>query len=65
MSKSRNTNRLPPFVPLFISTMRTPAWLAMSHGAKVLYLALKSHVPKEWNEAYLSHREASKEVGSS
>ena len=61
----KDKGRLPPFVPVFIATMKSPAWLAMSHGAKILYLALKSHVPKERNEAYLSQRDASKEVGSS
>ena len=27
-------NRLPPFVPLLIDTIDSPAWRALSHGAK-------------------------------
>lgn len=63
MSK-KDKGRLPQFVPLLHLTIKTPAWLAMSHGAKALYIALKSHVPNQRNEAFLSHRDAAKEVGS-
>ena len=59
MSK-KDKGRLAPFVPLLIATIKTPAWLATSHGAKALYVSLKSHVPKERNEAFLSHRDAVK-----
>ena len=63
MSK-KDKGRLPQFVPLLHLTIKTPAWLAMSHGAKALYIALKSHVPNQRNQAFLSHRDAAKEVGS-
>ena len=33
MSK-KDKGRLPQFVPLLHLTIKTPAWLAMSHGAK-------------------------------
>lgn len=42
----RHKNRLPPFVPLLIATLDSPAWRAMSHGAHMLYVALKRH----WNQ---------------
>jgi hypothetical protein len=43
MGKRRDNNkgRLQPFVPLLIETLDTPAWKAMSMGARVLYAALK------------------------
>jgi hypothetical protein len=44
--------------------MKTPAWLAMSNNAKVLYIALKSHAPKDHNIAFLSRRNARREIGS-
>jgi len=37
----RDKGRLPPFVPLLIATLDTPAWRALSHGARSLYVGLK------------------------
>jgi len=66
MSKVREKGRIQgPFTPLLHTTMGTPAWKALSHGARSLYVALKSHVPKHRNEAFLSHRNAERQVGSS
>ena len=31
-----------PFVPLLKDTLASPAWRAMSHGAKALYVSLKA-----------------------
>jgi len=39
--EKRHKNRLPPFVPLLIATLDAPAWRAMSHGARGLFVALK------------------------
>jgi hypothetical protein len=36
MSKSKDKGRLSPFVPLLISTLDSPAWKALSHGARSL-----------------------------
>jgi hypothetical protein len=63
MSK-HHKNRLPPFVPLLISTIDTEAWRHMSHGVKALYVALKRRVPNAHNRSYLSHRTAAKELKS-
>jgi hypothetical protein len=60
---AKDKGRLPPFVPLLVSTIDTPAWRAMSHGARSLYVSLKRRVPKQRNRAYLSYREASREIG--
>jgi hypothetical protein len=34
------------FVPLLHATLDSPAWKAMSPGARILYLALKRRVPR-------------------
>jgi hypothetical protein len=65
--KGRLRNRLPPFVPMLIDTMDQPAWREMSHGAKVLYMALKRHYNvKNHNNGrlFLAQRTASKELRS-
>jgi hypothetical protein len=63
--KRKDKGRLPPFVPLLISTIDSRAWRAMSHGAKSLYVALKRRVPSGRNRAFLSYREAEAELKSS
>ena len=63
--KERHKNRLPPFVPLLISTLDSRAWKALSHGAKALYVALRRRVPNGRNRAYLSYRKAEAELRSS
>ena len=60
-------NRLPPFVPLLIDTMDSPAWRAMSHGARSLYVALKrrfNHTFHNNGKLFLSQRMAANEIGS-
>jgi len=62
--KPRN-RKLPPFVPLTKATMKTPAWKAMSHGARSLYAALKGRYNRNLqNGVYLSTRDASDELGN-
>src|SRR5262245_5840894 len=63
----RRKNRLPPFVPLLVDTLESPAWRAMSHGAKILYVALKRRYNnKNHNNGriYLSQRDAARELRS-
>ena len=65
--KNRRQERLPPFVPLLIDTLNQPAWLALSHGAQMLYVALKRRFnPKLHNNGklFLSQRMASTELRS-
>jgi hypothetical protein len=63
--KQKGGGRLPDFVPLIKSTMKTAAWRAMSHGAKSLYVALKwRYNTNLQNAVYLSARFAGKELGS-
>jgi hypothetical protein len=63
--KRKDKRRLPPFVPLLISTIDSRAWRAMSHGAKSLYTALRRRVPNGRNRAYLSYRLAAAELKAS
>src|SRR5665811_669747 len=65
MARRDDKGRLPAFVPLLRDTMKTPAWRALSHGARSLYVALKSRHPNGRNQAYLSYRNAAQELGSS
>ena len=54
-----------PFVPMVKATMKEPAWIAMSHGARSLYVALKGRFNSTLgNAVYLSARVAAKEIGS-
>jgi hypothetical protein len=49
-------------------TLDAPAWRAMSHGARSLYIALKRRYNSQFRnngKIYLSQRRASKEIGSS
>jgi hypothetical protein len=65
--KEKRKNRLAPFVPLLIDTIDSPAWRAMSHGAKALFIALKRryfHTNHNNGRIFLSQRLAAKELGS-
>jgi hypothetical protein len=49
--KHHDKGRLDPFVPLLIDTLDTPAWRSLSHGAQMLYVALKrryNRKPQQW-----------------
>jgi len=65
--KNKDKGRLPAFVPLLKETLNTPAWKAMSHGARSLYIALKCRYNRYSHNngrLYLSQRQAEKEIGS-
>jgi hypothetical protein len=66
MKPRRDKNRIAgPFVPLLKDTMKSEAWRAASHGARSLYVALKSRYnSKLGNGVYLSTRAAETELGS-
>ena len=66
MSKN-DKGRLPPFVPLLKETLQSPAWKAMSHGARSLYVALKQRYSQNVHNngrIYLPQRIAADEIGS-
>jgi hypothetical protein len=67
MKPRGDKGRLPPFVPLLIDTLDQPAWRAMSHGAQVLYIALRRrYSPNSHNNGriFLSQRMAATELRS-
>jgi hypothetical protein len=64
----KDKGRLPPFVALLKDTLNSPAWRAMSHGARSLNTAIRSHYNFQAHNngrLYLSHRLAAKVIGSS
>jgi hypothetical protein len=66
--KKHRAERLGPFVPLLKDTMASPAWRAMSHGARSLYVALKARYNSALHNnghIHLSQRVAARELGSS
>jgi hypothetical protein len=66
MSK-KDKGRLPPFVPVDIEVMNSPAWRAMSMGARVLYMHLKrrwSFKQRNNGRIFLSQRDAMEEMAS-
>ena len=64
MGKSKHGKIDGQFVPLLHATLDCPAWKAASHGARSLYVALKRRVPRERNRAFISYRDACKELSS-
>ena len=59
--------KLAPFVPLLKETLDTPAWKALSHGARSLYAALKRRYNRNNHNngrLWLSQRDAAQEIGS-
>ena len=57
------------FIPAFLETRRTPAWKAMSMGARELYMTLKGHhfvgFKNNNGHIFLSERKAMEEMGVS
>jgi hypothetical protein len=64
--KPRKKGRISgPFVPMIKATMKESAWIALSHGARSLYVALKSRYNSTLgNAVYVSTRAAVLELGS-
>jgi hypothetical protein len=67
MSKRTSYQIDGPFVPLLIETIDSPAWRAMSHGAQMLYIALKRRHNSTFNnngKIFLPQRQAATELRS-
>jgi hypothetical protein len=66
MSK-KDKGRLAAFIPVLRDTMRTPAWLAMSKGARWLFVAIKGRYSSNFHnngKLYVSSRKAAEEIGA-
>jgi hypothetical protein len=65
--RSEDKGRLPPFVAVDLEVMRSPAWRAMTKGARLLYVSLRRHWSRKQRNngrLFLSQRVAKKELGS-
>jgi len=66
--KNRDIKLRGRFIPVFFETRRTPAWKAMSMGARELYMALRcAHYVGFTNNngrVFLSERDALEELGA-
>src|SRR5262245_43381477 len=66
--KNRDIKLRGRFIPVFFETRRTPAWKAMSMGARELYMALRcAHYVSFTNNngrVFLSERDALEELGA-
>jgi hypothetical protein len=67
MSRKKAKSKLPPFVPVIKTTMATPAWRAMSFGARLLYLELRGCLRNDYlnnGKVFRSCRDAAKALGT-
>ena len=66
MNKRKRKSKLAPFVPVTKTTMATPAWRAMSLGARMLYIELRGRLRNDClnnGKVFLSCRLAAKAIG--
>jgi hypothetical protein len=66
-SMSKHKEKNPPFVMITNQVLDSPAWRAMSHGARNLYISLKRRYwPNRKNNGriYITYRQAHKELRS-
>jgi hypothetical protein len=67
-TKNRRTGRMPPFIPVMRATMSTPAWRAMSYGARLLNIELRGKLRNRDfannGKIYLSDRDAAAALGT-
>jgi hypothetical protein len=63
MSRKKQNDRLPPFVPLFRETLKTPAYRQLSFGARALFTAMRMRCVKNNGHVYLSQRDVGEELG--
>jgi hypothetical protein len=66
MKKPKQKTEL--FVMVLLDTLDAPAWRALSHGAQILYIALKRRHRRDVNNngsIFLSQRDAEAELASS
>jgi hypothetical protein len=66
-TKKRRRNRLPPFIALIKTTMATPAWRAMSLGARMLNIEMRGRLRNDYannGKLWLSCRDAADTLGT-
>lgn len=64
----KRKNKLPPFIPVHKETLRTPAWKALTMGARMLYVHLRGRhfigLSNNNGRIFLSERDALEELGA-
>jgi hypothetical protein len=66
-TKQRRKNRLPPFTAMTKATMATPAWRAMSLGARMYYIEMRGRLRNDYannGRVFLSCRTAARAIGA-
>ena len=66
MSKHKRKGRLPDFIPIIRTTVKTPAWKAMSMGARSLYHCLRGFLRidnRNNGQVYRSYRNVVADLG--
>jgi hypothetical protein len=66
MAKRQRSNRIGPYVALPKAIKNTPAWRAMSPGARLLWIELRGWLRNDWSNngrMFCSCRIAAKEIG--
>jgi len=65
-NRHRDKGKLPPFVPLFRHTIKSPAWKVTSVGARATFFELKTNYnTKAQNAVYLASRTGGKQLNAS
>jgi|SRR5665811_1712466 len=65
MGSNRNKDNIDgQYVAVLYRVLDSPAWLAMSHGARLLYISLRRRKPRQRNIVFLSYRDAQAELRS-
>ena len=65
-NRHKDKGKLPPFVPLFRHTIKSPAWKVTSVGARATFFELKTNYnTKAQNAVYLASRTGGKQLNAS
>jgi hypothetical protein len=66
-NRTKDKGRLPPFIAINVEMFNSPAWRALSHGARSLYTSLRhrySHTGHNNGRIFLSYTTARRELRS-
>ena len=67
-NKKKKKGHLPPFIPIIRTTVKTPAWKAMSFGARCLYHVLRGYLRfdnlNNGKDLYRPYRKAAEDLGT-
>jgi hypothetical protein len=67
MSKRKRPNKIGAYIPVIKAIIKTPAWRAMSPGARLLWIELRGWLRNDWSNngrIFLSDRDAAEALGT-